>query len=178
MPFLQNVTGISGALISVFLLAYGVATAVGSFDGGRFAHQRRPDPNRRDHRRGSVPADALPRRRDRVPRRPCCWPGACPASAWRPSLQYRTVSLAGPGGQLASSLSASAINLGIAFGSFIGGVAIGSFTASAAVLTALIIAVIAIPVAWATSYLKPPIVKQTAKPATAGQPAPEPAHAS
>jgi MFS transporter, DHA1 family, inner membrane transport protein len=31
VPFLESVTGISGALISLFLLAYGVATAVGSF---------------------------------------------------------------------------------------------------------------------------------------------------
>jgi MFS transporter, DHA1 family, inner membrane transport protein len=37
VPFLQNVTGISGALLSVFLLAYGGATAVGSFRGGKFA---------------------------------------------------------------------------------------------------------------------------------------------
>jgi DHA1 family inner membrane transport protein len=36
-PFLQRVTGISGGLISVFLLAYGAATAVGVFGGGRFA---------------------------------------------------------------------------------------------------------------------------------------------
>ncbi|MEV6863415.1 MFS transporter [Streptosporangium subroseum] len=37
VPFLQSVTGISGAILSVFLLAYGVATAVGSFSGGKFA---------------------------------------------------------------------------------------------------------------------------------------------
>lgn len=37
VPFLQSVTGISGAMLSVFLLAYGVATAFGSFSGGRFA---------------------------------------------------------------------------------------------------------------------------------------------
>ena len=37
VPFLERVTGTSGALISVFLIAYGVATAVGSFGGGRFA---------------------------------------------------------------------------------------------------------------------------------------------
>jgi MFS transporter, DHA1 family, inner membrane transport protein len=37
VPFLQNVTGVSDALVSVFLLAYGVAAAVGSFGGGRFA---------------------------------------------------------------------------------------------------------------------------------------------
>lgn len=37
VPFLRDVTGVSGAVISVFLLAYGVAAAVGSFGGGRFA---------------------------------------------------------------------------------------------------------------------------------------------
>jgi MFS transporter, DHA1 family, inner membrane transport protein len=87
-----------------------------------------------------------------------------------PSLQYRVVSLAGPGAQLASALPASAINMGIAFGSAAGGLAIGGHAASAAVLTGLIIAGIAIPVAWATSYLKPPVVKQTTQPAAAAQP--------
>jgi DHA1 family inner membrane transport protein len=66
------------------------------------------------------------------------------------------VSLAGPGGQLAQSLPASAINLGIAFGSAAGGVAIGTFTTSAAVLTGLVLAAVAIAAAWATSFLKPP----------------------
>jgi len=36
-PFLGTVTGISGGLVSAFLLAYGVATAIGTFLGGRFA---------------------------------------------------------------------------------------------------------------------------------------------
>jgi DHA1 family inner membrane transport protein len=45
------------------------------------------------------------------------------------SMQYRVVSLAGPGGQLASSLPVSAANVGIALGSYSGGVAIGTFTA-------------------------------------------------
>ncbi|HEY3062757.1 MAG TPA: MFS transporter [Chloroflexota bacterium] len=39
VPFLESVTGMSGASLSVFLLAYGAATAVGSFFGGRFADQ-------------------------------------------------------------------------------------------------------------------------------------------
>jgi MFS transporter, DHA1 family, inner membrane transport protein len=73
-----------------------------------------------------------------------------------PSLQYRVVALAGPGSQLAQSLPASAINLGIAFGSFAGGVALGAFTTSAAVLTGLLIAIIAVPVALATRRLEPP----------------------
>jgi MFS transporter, DHA1 family, inner membrane transport protein len=44
VPFLQSVTGISGALVSVFLLAYGLATAAGSFSGGRFADANAPAP--------------------------------------------------------------------------------------------------------------------------------------
>jgi MFS transporter, DHA1 family, inner membrane transport protein len=92
-----------------------------------------------------------------------------------PSLQYRVVSLAGPGGALAQSLPASAANVGIAFGSFAGGVAIGSFTASAAVNTGLIIAVIAIVVAWAISFLKPPVVEEVAGPAAEAEATPEPA---
>ena len=39
------------------------------------------------------------------------------AMGMAPSLQYRVVSLAGPGGAFAQSLPASAANLGIAFGS-------------------------------------------------------------
>jgi DHA1 family inner membrane transport protein len=80
-------------------------------------------------------------------------------------MQYRVVSLAGPGGAFAQSLPASAANVGIAIGSFAGGVAIGSFTASAAVIAGLIIAVIAVPVAWATSYLKPPTAAEANEPA-------------
>jgi DHA1 family inner membrane transport protein len=159
VPFLQHVTGISGALISVFLLAYGVATAVGSFGGGRFA-----DANAA---RTLIVATA--------------GVAACLLAlyvvgavavlvavalmAWglfgfgmAPSLQYRVVALAGPGGQLASALPASAINIGIAFGSTAGGLAIGHHSASAAVVTGLILAAIAVPVAWATSHLKPPTV--------------------
>jgi MFS transporter, DHA1 family, inner membrane transport protein len=163
VPFLESVTGISGALVSVFLLAYGVATAVGSFGGGRFADQNAA--------RTLIAATA--------------GAAACLLAlylvgtiaslvalvlvAWGlfsfgmvPSLQYRVVSLAGPGGALAQSLPASAANVGIAFGSFAGGVAIGSFTATAAVITGLVIAVIAVVVAWATSVLKPPVVEDAA----------------
>ena len=157
VPFLHGVTGISGALISVFLLAYGVAAAVGSFGGGRFADQ--------DAARTLIVASI----------------GAAGAlgalyvfgsnpflvallllalggftMGMGPSLQYRVVALAGPGGELAQSLPASAINLGIAFGSFAGGVAVDRFGAAEAVLTGLTIAGVGIAVAWATSHLAPP----------------------
>jgi DHA1 family inner membrane transport protein len=43
-------------------------------------------------------------------------------------------------------------------------VAIGSFTASATVIAGLTIAVVGIPVAWATRFLKPPIAVQATEP--------------
>lgn len=180
VPFLESVTGISGALISVYLFAYGVATAVGSFGGGRFADQ--------DAARSLIVAT--------IGAAFCllalylvgtiAFLVALVLLAWGlfnwgmlPSLQYRVVELAGPGGALAQSLPASAANVGIAFGSFAGGLAIGSFAASATVVTGLVIAVIAIAVAWATSYLKPPVVQpavqqeteQSAEPTIAQPPA-------
>jgi MFS transporter, DHA1 family, inner membrane transport protein len=171
VPFLETVTGISGALISGFLLAYGVATAVGSFGGGRFA----------DHNAARTLIVATTG--VAVSLLALYLVGtiavlvALVLLAWGlfgfgmvPSLQYRVVSLAGPGGALAQSLPASAANLGIALGSAAGGVAIGSFTASAAVITGLIIAVIAILVAWATAFLRPPVVETAVEPAAAAAP--------
>jgi MFS transporter, DHA1 family, inner membrane transport protein len=58
-------------------------------------------------------------------------------------------------------LPASAANVGLAFGSFAGGVAIDNSTVSTAVRTGLVIAVIAVPVAWASTFLKPPVIDET-----------------
>lgn len=172
VPFLESVTGISGALISVFLLAYGVATAVGSFGGGRFADANAA----RTLIVGTVGVA--------VSLLALYLAGATAflvalallalglfAMGMAPSLQYRVVSLAGPGGALAQSLPASAANAGIAFGSIVGGVAIGNFSVSAAVITGLIIALIAIPVAWVTSFLQPPVVEQSTEPTADVEPA-------
>jgi DHA1 family inner membrane transport protein len=157
VPFLQNVTGISGALISVFLLVYGVATAIGSFGGGRFADANAA----RTLIAGTIGVAASLLALYFVGAVAFLVAVALAALGMfgfgmAPSLQYRVVSLAGPGGQLAQSLPASAINLGIAFGSAAGGVAIGTFTTSAAVLTGLVLAAVSIVAAWATSFLKPP----------------------
>jgi DHA1 family inner membrane transport protein len=156
VPFLQNVTGISGALISVFLLAYGVATAIGSFGGGRFADANAA----RTLIAGTIGVAASLLTLYFVGAVALLVVAALATLGMfgfgmAPSLQYRVVSLAGPGGQLAQSLPASAINLGIAFGSAAGGVAIGTFTTSAAVITGLILAAISIVAAWATSFLEP-----------------------
>jgi DHA1 family inner membrane transport protein len=170
VPFLQQVTGISGVLISVFLLAYGVATAVGSFGGGRFADRNagRTLIVAAIGATGALAALYLFGGNPFLVALLLMALGAFVMGSG-PSLQYRVVALAGPGGQLAQSLPASAINLGIAFGSFAGGVAIGSSTASAAILTGLVIAIVAVPVAWATSRLEPPVVEDSA-PVAGGEP--------
>jgi DHA1 family inner membrane transport protein len=162
--FLQNVTGISGALISVFLLAYGVGTAIGSFGGGRFADANAA----RTLIAGTIGVAASLLVLYVVGAVAFLVAVALAALGMfgfgmAPSLQYRVVSLAGPGGQLAQSLPASAINLGIAFGSAAGGVAIGTFTASAAVLTGLVFAAVSIVAACVTSFLKPPATPQPAE---------------
>jgi DHA1 family inner membrane transport protein len=176
VPFLQAVTGISGGMIGVFLLAYGVATAVGSFGGGRFADQNAA----RTLIVATIGVAASLLALTVVGTVAFLVVLALAAlglfgMGMAASLQYRVVSLAGPGAQLASALPASAINMGIAFGSAAGGLAVGGFTASAAVITGLVVAVVAIPVAWATSFLKPPVVEGASEPAAATQPAPTPA---
>ncbi|MGN9785094.1 MFS transporter [Nonomuraea sp. ZG12] len=164
VPFLEGVTGISGALISVFLLAYGLANAMGAFGGGRFADRNAA----RTLITATVGAAACLLALHLV--------GAVAllvalvmsalglfVGGMVPSLQVRVVSLAGPGGALASALPGSAINVGIAAGSVAGGVAISGSGASAPLITGLVIAVIAIPVAWATGFLKPPAVQAAAE---------------
>jgi MFS transporter, DHA1 family, inner membrane transport protein len=159
VPFLDSVTGISGAPVSVFLLAYGGACAVASFGGGRFADA--------DAARtlvvGTVGVAAS--------LAALYFLGTVGvlvgvlllaiggfAMGMAPSLQYRVTALAGPGAALAQSLPASAANVGIAFGSFAGGVAVGALSVSAAVLAGLAIAMVAAPVAWVSGHLAPPSV--------------------
>jgi len=84
-----------------------------------------------------------------------------------PSIQHRVVSLAGPGAPLAASLPASAVNAGIAFGAFAGGLAIDGGGVRLAVVAGIAIAVIAIAAAWATSALKPAVAASVAEAAAA-----------
>lgn len=156
-PYLQQVTGISGGLLSAFLLAYGVATAVGVFGGGRFAAQSAA--------RTLIIALTVVV----LSLVGLYFVGPVPVLValvlvvWGvfglglvPSLQFRIVSLAGPGKDLAATLPASAINAGIAIGALAGGWAAASFPISAVVVVGAVICLVALPVAWATSFLKPP----------------------
>ncbi len=154
--FLEQVTGVPGPAVSVFLLAYGIANAVGTFAGGWAA-----DRNAARtlvlanmllvlalgalYLAGSVPivvAVAL-----------CVWGLA--GFGLVPSLQYRVVSLAGPGRDFAATLPASAVTAGIALGALAGGWAVSNHGASAAALAGLVICAAALPVSWAAGFLKP-----------------------
>jgi MFS transporter, DHA1 family, inner membrane transport protein len=156
-PYLEQVTGITGSLVSVFLLAFGVASAVGTFFGGRYA-DRSPTMT-------LVAANALLI----VAMGALYLLGASPiltAAAlglWGlvgfglvPSLQLRVVTLAGPGGDLAATLGASAVNEGIAAGAVVGGVALAGGGPAAVVLTGLMVCVVALPATLAAGLMRVP----------------------
>jgi DHA1 family inner membrane transport protein len=159
VPFLDRVSGIRGAAVSVFLLSYGVATTVGSSLGGRFAD--------RDAARtlvlgtmgvtGSLVVMHLWGESPLVAAL-CVIGVGLFGMGMAPSMQHRVVSLAGPGGMLASSLPASAVNTGIAFGSFTGGLAIDAGGVRAAVATGAVAGAAAVVLAAWVSRLQPATV--------------------
>ena len=164
--YLKDITGIPGSLISVFLLAYGVASAVGTFVGGKFAD--------RSATKTLVVANIL---------LVVAFAGlyvfggssilaAITLALWGlvgfglvPSLQLRVITLAGPGGDLAATLGASSVNAGIAVGALGGGAVLAATGAHAVVLTALITCAVALPATWAIGRLKVP--SSTVEPASA-----------
>lgn len=164
-PFLEGITGISGGLIGVFLLAYGITNAVGTFVGGWAAD------------------------RDATATLVACnvalifalgalyLVGSAPIlvvlalGLWGlvgfglvPSLQYRAVALAGPGRDLAAILPASAVNAGIAAGALGGGWAVANIGASAPFLVGTVICAVVLPATWATRFFKAPAVSEETAP--------------
>jgi DHA1 family inner membrane transport protein len=155
VPFLDEVTSVGGSAVGAFLLLYGVATTVGSSVGGRFADL--------DAARAmiigtiGVTASLITMH---------AFGASAPLAAlavlgiglfgmgMAPAMQHRVVTLAGAGAPLASSLPASAVNAGIAVGSYAGGASIAHAGVSAAVVTGIVLGVIAVAVAWATRNLK------------------------
>jgi DHA1 family inner membrane transport protein len=179
-PFLGKVTGISGALVSVFLLAFGIAAAVGTVLGGRAADR-------------SATTTLLIANTALIGALGALYlVGATPIlvivalAAWGlagfaiiPALQLRVITLAGAGGDLAATLGASAVNAGIAGGSLIGGAVLASHGAGDTVLAAMILCALALPATWATRFLiPPPAAEQPADTAPAdldrARPAPRP----
>lgn len=162
VPFLAEVTRVDGPVVTLYLLLYGVATTAGSFLGGRFADQ---NASRMliIGAAGVVAALGLMLVGGGNP-----WIVAIAVlgigllgMATAPSLQHRAVALAGEGAPLAASLPASAVNVGIAFGAFAGGLAIDIDGLSAAVVAGIALAVLATGAAWATSFLRVPTAEST-----------------
>lgn len=161
-PYLEEITGISDGLIGIFLVAYGVANAVGNVAGGRAADRsvtttlvvvnvvliavlavlavagQRP----------ALTATVL-----------AVW--GLVGFAFIPAFQYRVVSLAGPGRELASMLPPSAVTGGIAAGALVGGRAVDASGPIGAVVAGLVICAAVLPLTWLTSCLPAPAVPVT-----------------
>ncbi|MEU3252059.1 MFS transporter [Streptomyces sp. NPDC006997] len=155
--YLEDVTGIEGGAVSAFLLVYGVASAIGVFGGGRFADSGAA--------RTIVVANVV---------LALCltalyFVGENPVltalvlAVWGlvgfglvPSFLLRVITLAGPGGDLAATLGASAVNAGIAGGAALGGWSVETHGADSVVVVALIIILAALPATWAAQRLRPP----------------------
>lgn len=150
-PFLLQVTAISDSAVSGFLLAYGVATAIGTFAGGWAADRDAPRALLAAnvvlvlalgllYLTGTIPvltALAL-----------LVWGLA--GFGLVPALQYRVATLAGPARDLAASLPASAVNAGIAAGALLGGWALTSSGLSAVVVAGLLMCLACLPLTWLT----------------------------
>lgn len=156
VPFLAEVTRVEGPAVGAFLLAYGVATTVGSWVGGRFADANAP----RTLILGCVGLLASLGLMQVFGASPVCvflavlGLGAF-GMGMAPSMQHRVVSLAGRGGPLAASLPASAVNAGIALGSLAGGLAINVDGVGGTVVVGGGVAIVAIAIAVATRTLDP-----------------------
>ena len=90
-----------------------------------------------------------------------------------PAIQLRVVSLAGPGADLAASLSASAVNVGIAAGSLAGGVALARYGVEAPMQMALLLCALALPSTWSNRRLTVPedlVLHSLAQPAHTPRP--------
>lgn len=154
VPFLDEVTQVDGVVVSVFLLAYGVATTVGSSIGGRFA-----DANAAK----TLIVGTVGLLASLVVMQVLGGSAVFVALAilglglfgmgMAPSMRHRVVSLAGRGGPLAASLPASAVNAGIAIGSLAGGAAITVGGVGATVIAGMTFALAAIALAVATRTL-------------------------
>ncbi|MFI7344238.1 MFS transporter [Streptomyces sp. NPDC050085] len=158
--FLEDVTGIDGAMVSVFLMIFGVFSAIGTFAGGRFA-----DVNASRTLLvgnlvlivGLLGLYVFGESRPMVGVALAVW--GVVGFGVTPALQLRVISLAGEGADLAATLGASAANVGVASGAAVGGWALATFGIEDVPLTALVCAVLALPAIWATRFLKVPAVQ-------------------
>jgi MFS transporter, DHA1 family, inner membrane transport protein len=156
-PFLTRVTGVSGAAVSAFLLAFGVATAAGTFVGGWAADRSAAGTLIVANAAVivalgllyAVSADGV-----LVVLALIAW-GLVGFGLVSTALQLRVISLAGPGGDLAASLGASAANAGIALGALTGGIVVAHQGVRDVALVGAVICIVALPATIATRRLRP-----------------------
>ncbi|MFD6533725.1 MFS transporter [Streptomyces sp. NPDC060184] len=159
--YLQEVVGVQGGAVSVYLLVFGAAGSVGTAVGGYFA----------DRAAGptvvvatAVLAAALTVLHQLGPRP--VGAGICVA-LWglagfglAPALQLRTIRRAGPGGDLAATLGASAGNAGIAAGAAVAGGVTATHGFSALPLAAAAICVLTLPLTWLSRHDAKPLAPE------------------
>lgn len=162
VPFLTDISGVAPEVVGVYLLAYGVATTVGSAFGGRFAD------------RNAAVTLIVGTVGVIVSLTVLATLGAHPlvallaiiglglfAMGMAPSMQHRVAHLAGRQGGLAASLPSSAVNVGIAVGAVVGGLAIDLSGVSAVSVAGGILAVVALGLALASRSSRAPTSAST-----------------
>ncbi|MFD5085418.1 MFS transporter [Kitasatospora sp. NPDC058406] len=165
--YLEGVTGVTGGLVGAYLLAFGAASAVGTFAGGRLADRRAAGTLTLGcaglaaallalhlfGRSGAAAAVIV-----------ACW--GLVGFGLVPALQSRIVELASSGGDFAATLGVSAANAGIAAGAALGGRTVTAHGVGPVVPLAAAICLAALVAVAASARLRP------ADPA--GRPAPSP----
>lgn len=162
VPFLDEVAGVDGAAVGGYLLAYGVATTAGSWVGGRLA-DRAASRSLVACAVGVTLALGLLQAAgsSAVVAAVAVLAMGLALMGSAPSLQHRVDELSGPGAALAASLPASAVNLGIAAGSFAGGLTYDSAGVHAVALTGVALGVVAVAVALLAARQRPPTPSPT-----------------
>jgi MFS transporter, DHA1 family, inner membrane transport protein len=156
-PFLDRVSGVSGEAISGFLLAFGVATAIGTFAGGRAADRSASGTLIVGNAgvaamllalylAGSAPGLTL--------LIVVGW-GLIGFGLVSTALQVRVIGLAGRGGDLAASLGASAANAGIAIAALVGGQVVANLGVRDTALVGALILLACLPATVAARSLRP-----------------------
>jgi MFS transporter, DHA1 family, inner membrane transport protein len=168
-PFLDRVTGISGGVVSAFLLAFGIATAAGAFASGHAADRSASGTLIASNAGLAAMLGAL------------YLAGPVPALTvlalvgWgvvgfglvSTAIQLRVIGLAGRGGDLAASLGASAANAGIATGALVGGLVVADAGVRAVALAGALILLAALPATVASRALG--TAPRSAAPARGGE---------
>ncbi|MFD7310494.1 MFS transporter [Promicromonospora sp. NPDC059942] len=168
VPYLGEVTGVTGPLVVGVLFAFGVATTVGSAVGSRFADAHAVRALRYGTIGLMISLLVMFFFGGQVTVAVLAIVGVgLFAMGMAPAMQSRVMSLAGPGAALAASLPASASNAGDAVGALLGGAAIGQAGLAAAVLAGAVVAATAVVVAVATGRLRPQAPAAEAAPQTA-----------